>query len=245
MTLDPNPVRNSTKAQTRRAAADESSLSTGKARRVTQNDVAYETIKEAILTLRLRPGEHLNASILEEMFRLGRTPVSRALHRLKLERLVEILPRKGIAVTPLSLDDAMNLIEVRRVNEAHCLELAAERISSDELRRLEQVLDRFEASAKTAGIEELLKLDGEFHRGIARASHNLVLAELLDVLHARSQRFWAMSLSRRQHIDEVTHEHRVILTSLKRRNAKGARKAIEDHIESFQKSLMHRANRVL
>ncbi len=203
----------------------------------TRNEIAYETIKEAVVSLRLVPGEVLNAAQLAQAFDLGRTPVARALHRLMAEGMVQILPRKGVAVVPLSLDEAMSLIEVRRVNEALCLTLAAERITGAELAHLEHLLDAFETAAAERSIAKLLRADAEFHDAIAAASRNQVLIELLQRLHLRSARFWAMSLSRQPHVEEVAAEHRAILRCLAAHDAAGARAAVEAHIDSFRDNL--------
>lgn len=204
----------------------------------TQNQIAYESIKDAVVTLRLKPSEYLNCAQLAQAFRVGRTPVMRALDRLMIEGLVHIIPRKGVAVAPLSFDEARSLIEVRRINEAYCLELAAQRISADQLAELERLLDQYDAGARDHNVIQLLHVDREFHEMIAVASGNLVLANLLKVLHARSQRFWAMSLSHERHIAEVAVEHRKILRCLANHDPAGARHAVEQHVDSFRKNLM-------
>lgn len=203
-----------------------------------QNQIAYESIKDAVVTLRLKPSEYVNCARLAKSFRLGRTPVMRALDRLMNEGLVHIIPRKGVAVAPLSLDEALSLIEVRRINEAYCLELAARRISADQLDDLERLLDQYDDAARDHDLAGLLRADRAFHETIAAASGNLVLANLLKVLHARAQRFWAMSLSHQPHIAEVAAEHREILRCLRRRDGAAARRAVEHHVESFRRNLL-------
>jgi DNA-binding GntR family transcriptional regulator len=203
-----------------------------------QNEVAYDRLKEAVITLALKPSEYLNSAQLAERFGLGRTPVMRALDRLMTEGLVHVIPRKGVAVAPLSLDEARGLIEVRRVNEGYCLELAAERIDRSALDALDAILGRYDQAARQRNISALLAADRAFHETIAAASGNRVLANVLAVLHARSQRFWAMSLSRQEHIDEIAAEHEVIVQCLRKRDPAAARSAIERHVESFRSTLL-------
>lgn len=203
-----------------------------------QNELAYERLKEAVVTLALKPGEHLNCAQLAERFDLGRTPVTRALDRLMTEGLVHVIPRKGVAVAPLSLDEARNLIDVRRVNEAHCLELAAERIDDAELRRLDAILGDYARAARRHNVSALLAADRAFHETIAAASGNRVLANVLAVLHTRSQRFWAMSLSTHAHIEEVAREHETIVRCLRDHDPVRARAAIERHVDSFRSNLL-------
>ncbi|WP_237717411.1 GntR family transcriptional regulator [Cupriavidus basilensis] len=100
---------------------DRRSAGTSRARARTeepsQNELAYAGLRERLTTLVYRPGEHLNISTLVDDLELGRTPINQALHRLANEGLVQILPRKGVVVSPLSIDDALHLIDVRLANE--------------------------------------------------------------------------------------------------------------------------------
>lgn len=202
------------------------------------NEVAYEILKEAVVTLRLPPGEVLNAAQLARAYDLGRTPVSRALHRLMAEGMVRILPRKGVAVVPLSLDEALALIEVRRVNEALCVTLAAQRITEDDLQQLAGLMREFSKAAANRNVAQLLRADATFHDAIATASRNPVLIDLLRRLHLRSARFWAMSLAREPHVDEIEVEHRAIFRCLEMHDAAGACAAVEAHIDSFRDNLL-------
>ncbi len=211
-------------------------------RRVTapqsQSDIAYERLKSGLTTLAYKPGEYLNASSLMTEFGLGRTPIIQALHRLSTEGLVNILPRKGVMVAPLSIDDALHLIEVRIVNEALCVRLAAERISSKEIEQLEMLSQQIEAAVRSRDLATVLTHDKQFHDKITLASGNPVLVELLGLLQARSQRFWALSLSNETHLDEVIDEHSEVIRALKHHDSKAAVLAIQKHIESFQHSLL-------
>src|SRR5689334_19826871 len=82
------------------------------------NEAAYSRLRDALITLVYRPGEYLNTAQVMERFGLGRTPINQALHRLSAEGLIQIIPRKGAMAAPLSIHDAMELIDVRLVNEA-------------------------------------------------------------------------------------------------------------------------------
>ena len=84
--------------------------------------------------------------------------------------------------------------------------------------------------------------DRKFHELIATAARNAILQDILNVLHARAQRFWAISLSTKGHVAEVIAEHRAILAALQARDADAAAEAVRVHILSFKDSLMRRAD---
>jgi DNA-binding GntR family transcriptional regulator len=69
----------------------------------------YEQLKEKIITLHFLPGQYLNEGALCAMLGVGRTPVHQALQRLELERLVEIMPRKGVIVQPDSIAEILKI----------------------------------------------------------------------------------------------------------------------------------------
>lgn len=204
------------------------------------NEVAYTRLKDALVTLVYKPGEYLNTAQVMERFELGRTPINQALHRLSSEGLVHIIPRKGAVAAPLSIHDAIELIDVRLANEVLCLRLAAASITDVELDELAGISEEFEAAAANQQAAALTNADRRFHESIARASRNAILQDILNVLHARAQRFWAISLSTTGHIEEVMQEHRTILAALRAHDGEAAAQAVREHILSFRESLLRR-----
>ena len=80
-------------------------------------ELAYAQIKQRIISCEFRPGDAINEAQLAALLGLGRTPIHQALHRLEVEGMVTIMPRKGVMVTALSLNDVLDMIEVRLSNE--------------------------------------------------------------------------------------------------------------------------------
>ena len=205
---------------------------------VSQNDQAYALLHERLTTLVYKPGEYLNIALLMEALGMGRTPINHALHRLVNEGLVHILPRKGVMVAPLSIDDALHMIDVRLVNEALCARLASKFITAEELMHLREITSAFNQAVVQRKMKEMMALDRSFHELIAVASRNPVLIDILRVLHGRSQRFWAISLSRQGHVGEVQDEHHLILDALAAGDAEAAERAVQAHVLSFRDSLL-------
>lgn len=208
---------------------------------VSQNELAYAVLQQKLTTLEYKPGDYLNISSLMEDVGLGRTPINQALHRLANEGLVVVIPRKGIMVAPLSLDDAMGLIEVRLANECLCMRLAAARIRRVEVDALHAIVAQFEAAVAGRDMAQVMALDRSFHEKIAAIAGNPLLMEILKVLHARSQRFWALSLASATHLEEVQAEHREICRALAANDGQAAEAATRAHIESFRRSLLRQS----
>ncbi|NLS06880.1 GntR family transcriptional regulator [Rhizobium sp. P32RR-XVIII] len=201
-------------------------------------DVAYDLIKQRITTCAYKPGEYLNEALVSASLGIGRTPVHQAIDRLKVEGLVEVMPRKGIIVKPISLDEVMQIIEVRLLNECYGVRLAATRASQGEIDQLASVLARSKDGMASRDNEMMMTLDREFHGILAQASRNDVLGEQLGRLHDRSLRFWIISLNAPGHLQEVYDEHLAILTAILDRDADAAEQAMRLHIEGFQRNIM-------
>jgi DNA-binding GntR family transcriptional regulator len=197
-------------------------------------DTAYAAIKHRIITSVFRPGEYINELQLSSILRIGRTPVHQALDRLMIEGMVEVIPRKGVIVKSVSLNEVLQIIEVRLINETYGARLAAEHADDTDLTELADVLKRAQHWASLRNVENMMLLDREFHLLVARAAKNDVLTELLRKLHERSLRFWFISLNAPAQYENVQNEHTGILEAIRQRDPDGADAAMRRHIESFR-----------
>jgi len=203
-------------------------------KRLSLRDMAYEAIKHQIVTCELKPGEALTVNELAKAFDLGRTPVIQAIDRLTIEGLVMVMPRKGVVVSPVSLDDFVAIIEMRLLNEGRAARWAAERAGDAEINRMKANLDATWRAAKRGNITDFIALDREFHRFVAQATRNSILSEFLAKLHDKSFRFWFISLRAPDHNFRVSEQHAAILEGIRKHDPKVAEKAMRDHISSFR-----------
>ncbi|HHC5001519.1 GntR family transcriptional regulator [Serratia marcescens] len=206
---------------------------------VSLNELAYRRFKQALVTLSYKPGEYLNTAQVMNDLDMGRTPINQAIHRLANEGLLQVIPRKGVMVSPLSMDDALELIEVRLANEMLCMQLASQRITERQIATLTELNRQIEAASQERDRVRMMTLDHEFHHELAQIAGNNMLADILSVLHARAQRFWASTLSREGHMREVIDEHRAIIAALAAQDSAAAAEAAQAHILSFRSALLH------
>lgn len=206
---------------------------------VSLNELAYRRFKQALVTLSYKPGEYLNTAQVMNDLDMGRTPINQAIHRLANEGLLQVIPRKGVMVSPLSMDDALELIEVRLANEMLCMQLASQRITERQIATLTELNRQIEAASQERDRVRMMTLDHEFHQELAQIAGNNMLADILSVLHARAQRFWASTLSREGHMREVIDEHRAIIAALAAQDSAAAAEAAQAHILSFRTALLH------
>ncbi|SDG82206.1 GntR family transcriptional regulator [Pelagibacterium luteolum] len=203
-------------------------------KRVSLRDTAYDEIRKLIVTCELRPGQPLTVTDLAEALNIGRTPVIQAIDRLAVDGLVDVMPRKGIVVSPVSLDDFMEVIEMRMVNETAAVRWAAERASRAEIAMMEANLAGIWQAAKDRNIDEFISLDRDFHRLITQSASNRILGDVLSSLHDKALRFWFISLKAPDHNIRVCEQHAAVIEGIKSGNLDVAEKAMREHIASFQ-----------
>ena len=83
--------------------------------------LAYNSIKQKIITCEYAPGTYLSEELITDQLKISRTPVRDALSRLEQEGLLEIRPKKGIMVTTLSIKDVNMIFEIRKMYEPYIL----------------------------------------------------------------------------------------------------------------------------
>ncbi len=203
-------------------------------------DLAYSEIKRRIINLDFRPGDYLNEASICAKLGMTRSPVHQAMQRLMHEGLVRVIPRKGVFVQPVTFDEVADVIDVRFLNEPYCVERATEAATTAELQEMTRILGGAASMIVARDIEGLMNLDRAFHRAIARAARNVVLADLLSTLHDRSLRFWFISLSDTDHMRQVQEEHLRILDAMERRDGPAAKAEMQGHIKSFRSTISER-----
>lgn len=198
----------------------------------TAADKAYEHIRQKILSLDLLPGASINETSLTEELQTSRAPIREALKRLDQENLVTILPRKGTFVSQVSLADFHEIFELRMELEGFAAYLAAERASKHTFAQLEELFRDAEvrASAATNDNEIDLEIDSRFHRIVYSGAANKYLQQTLEALLNHSIRLFNLSRTRSASVTEEIPNYRTLYECLKKRDASGARRWMQQHI---------------
>ncbi|MDP2409061.1 MAG: GntR family transcriptional regulator [Pseudolabrys sp.] len=200
---------------------------------------AYAEIRHRVITLAFRPGEFLNESMICASLGIGRTPVHEALHRLQLEGLVQIVPRKGVLIRTDSLNDVIALIETRMVVEPAGMALAAGRAQPQHLRALEVLLKQSHLAIKQSDRAGYMALDAKFHNEIVRATGNSVLADVMRMLHQRASRIWHLQVWSDADLRLTQIEHEAIYEALKAGSAERTAAAARAHLMSLRGRIMN------
>jgi DNA-binding GntR family transcriptional regulator len=197
---------------------------------------AYEIIRRKIITLEFAPGDILDEHHLQEETGLGRTPVREALQRLALEQLVNIIPRRGMYVTEISITDLRELFEVRLPMEELAAELAAQRGTEKQFAEMRKTLTML-TDENIPDHDTLIKVDETFHHLVYKAAHNKFLHHAITPLLGLGIRLWYLALPQIGGLQQAVYEHKDILDALEARDGKEAARLLRDHVETFQENI--------
>ncbi len=197
-------------------------------------DVVFENLREAIVEGRLKPGQRLMEVQLAEQLGVSRTPVREAIRKLELEGLVVMIPRKGAYVANMSLKDIIDVLEIRASLEGLAASLASERITSDDIKTLESIIEEFENNVDESNVEALLKKDVEFHECIFKATNNKKLHQLINSLWEQVYRFRVTYISDYESTVNIVGEHKMILDAIKKGDNELAKKYAMEHIQKAE-----------
>jgi len=194
--------------------------------------LAYETVREKIVSLALAPGALLNEQALAQEIQTGVEPVREALRLLVYDGLVTFTPRHGIYVADINLTDLEQLSEIRLTLEPLCARLAALRCGQDEWTVLE-ALRAQQLAADPQDSQRLLDIDHKFHQALTRAAGNKYLARSLDLLFGLSQRLWTVVLPKLDFLSDAVAEHLEMMDAIRHQDADQAEKLMYRHVKTF------------
>lgn len=201
-------------------------------------EVVFETIRNAIISGSLKPGERLMEVQMAERLGVSRTPIREAIRKLELEGLIIILPRKGAYVADLSVKDLTEVLEIRAALEGMATGLAVTRINEEEIEELELIALKFHKALENNNLEELLFQDSQFHEAIFKASRNERLIQLNNNLREQVQRFREMYLKKVNRSKKTSREHFDIVEAISSRDISKAEKLARKHIETTENGIL-------
>jgi DNA-binding GntR family transcriptional regulator len=197
----------------------------------------YKKIKEDILTGVYGFGEQLSVSELAEKYGVSATPVRAALNALQRENLVEVLPRVGCFVSPLSVKDVQDIFQLRAIIEGAAAEMAAQCITDEEVAYLENMPSSY-IPGDVDSYWQYLGENREFHYRVALATGNRWLAEQVGRLLDQMQRLLFLRLDLHDCADEMAEGHRQLVAALKERDGALAKQVTVDAIENARKAVL-------
>lgn len=207
-------------------------------------DVVFNTLRQAILTGELKPGERLMEIHLANKLGVSRTPIREAIRKLELEGLVTMIPRRGAEVAQITGKSLQDVLEVRSRLDALCAELACERISDEEVVALQEACRAFEEATKNKNVREIAAADVALHDIIVQATGNKRLVQLVNNLAEQMYRYRFEYIKDFTMHERLIEEHRIIYEAIRNKDKVTAAAAAVTHIDNQMESIAKQLNLV-
>lgn len=208
----------------------------------TKGEAVYQALRQQILTSALPAGATASERMLAERLDVGKAPVRVAIQRLAAEGFLTIEPRRGIRITEQSIQDVLDLFQVRILMEQLVVRKIAGRLRAPQVARLHENLRDYKAAASVPDIDAMIRTDFAFHRLLAEFHGNrqlgLMLERTLDSLYREIRN----TMRVRHRAEERLGEHQRIVEALIAGDADAAERALLSHLRSGQRFVMSRGD---
>ena len=215
--------------------------SSGKPRKngISVREKTYDYLKSNILSGRFVPGERLAEEHLAEELGVSRTPVREALHKLEQEGLIEPLESRGFCVPHDSPEEIEDLFDIRTVLEGYTLKIICERITDEQIEKLEKMIDKAEDALRRKRIDEVFQWNTQFHDTLhslvadKRRFHSLIVNMRKYVLRYRKDTLQNLGAGKR-----TMDGHRQILLALKLKDPELCERVMRIHIRQSKEDAL-------
>lgn len=205
-------------------------------KRRSMSDYIYEELRSKIVHNLFKPDDRLVEEKLAKLFEVSRTPLRQALDRLEFEKLVIKKKNGRIYVSPLSIEEAIEIYQVREVLEGLVAKEATKKITAASLTKMEDVLILSDRAYEESRNNDAIVYGFQFHNLLYELSANRTAIEFLKQIRNRIERY--RQIGEYKHSRYINHlpnkEHHQILELIRNEDEKEVEVAMRSHI---QKSL--------
>lgn len=198
-------------------------------------DLVRDGVRKEILDGAFEPGTQLRQDELAERYGTSRIPVREALRQLEAEGLVTIHPNRGAVVSVLSLDDVLEMLEIRIALECRALRLAIPNMVDEDFEAAADILKSYDAEPRP---QKWGEMNWQFHKTLYAPSNRPKLIAMIEANYGHVGRFIRVQVSLAAGKERPQREHYAMLEACRRGDIDGAARTLEQHIIHTQKSLV-------
>lgn len=206
-------------------------------RQATMGSYVFDVLRQAIIQLRLKPGNALSESEIAKQLGVSRQPVREAIIKLAEAGLVEVRPQRGTYVLLISKREVETARFLREAIEVAIARKAAETAGSKVEAELRNSIKRQKEAERSGVYTEFLRLDEEFHQTIARAADCESAWKVLEGLKAQMDRVRFLSIPMATPVKTLIAQHNAIAEAVIAGDADAAETAMKVHLREILKSL--------
>ena len=196
-----------------------------------------DALRQAIVTLDLKPGEVIDKGAICERLGVSRFPVSEALARLQAEGLVDILPQRGSTVSLVRIADVLEYMLIRKALEAEAVRVVTGNHSTALIEALQRNMSYQRAAAEIDDQQGFHERDLEFHDIIFGDMRFTKVKAVIESTRANLDRARRLILTPRR-LEVTIAEHQAILDGISSADGQKAAAAMRAHIDSVMAELI-------
>lgn len=198
--------------------------------RLTMAERAYREIKHRILENVFPAGTIMLEQELAELLEMSRTPVREAMIRLAREGMIDIRPRHGMRVLPVSADDMREIYEILTALEAEAAaQIARDGAEPSRIVELKDAVARMDEALAADDLEAWARADDRFHRLILATTRNRRLKAIIEQFWDQSHRVRMLTLTLRPKPTGSNIDHRALVDAIERRDDVEAQRIHHEH----------------
>ena len=205
-------------------------------------DVVFNTLRQAILTGEMEPGERLMEIQLANKLGVSRTPIREAIRKLELEGLVIMIPRKGAEVAHITVKDMRDVLEVRSALEELAATLACKNVTPEHIDELKTANRVFEAAIVSKDVVAIVNADVAFHNSIYSMTDNQRLIQLINSLSEQMYRYRLEYVKDARIHSILISEHNDIIRQLADKDVEKAKIIVRQHVNNQEKGIIRLLN---
>lgn len=190
----------------------------------------YKNLKTAILNQTLPQNKRLVEEKLAEELGTSRTPVREAIQKLEKEGLIHKLSKGGYAVSAITDEDVEEVFGIRGILEGYAAYLATMRVTDEDTKFLEEIVNREEQCLKRGDIEECVRLNTEFHDRLYRTARSAKLYSIINDLRDYIYRYRIIILRYKGMVEVSIKDHREMIVLMKSKRATKVERLVRKHI---------------
>jgi DNA-binding GntR family transcriptional regulator len=200
--------------------------------KTSNSEIAYQKLKDQILENELAAGYQATEEDVARQLGMSRTPTHEALVRLQNEGLVEIRPRHGMRVLPVSIDDMREIYEILTSLESLAAgEIARKGLPEADLQALSNAVSDMDTALEADDLVAWAAADKRFHGLLVSCHGNIRVQSLVNNFMDQSHRCRMLTLKLRPRPDKSNADHAAVLDAIRRGDADAARKIHHQHRE--------------
>ena len=201
-------------------------------------DIAYESLKHAIITGELTPGSRIVETVYANKLHISRTPLREALRKLELDGLVTYEHRRGVIVCAFTLSDIEEVFMIRNAMMMLLLPSVVDRATQEDLDALNGVVAQMDAALEKDDCEALAVLNRQFHARLEHISDKKRILSVIDGQEEYIIRFSAIAIASLTHRKAANDEHHEMVELLKNKDLEALKSLMQQHLEDSKQSCL-------